>query len=140
MLEKVSRQASRPLPLNFAESEIISLVAYLATLIQIEIGLNGVPKPISSSSHSVVRERKKSGHFRSFSFGKEQERCELIANHIYVLANKMAQPKIRVVAASAFCFLNSHRQNCAKNSNNSACVFLIYERNNFLEFFLFGTK
>lgn len=33
-----------------SENDKISLVVYLATLIQVEIGLNGVPKPINNSA------------------------------------------------------------------------------------------
>jgi hypothetical protein len=46
-----------------SETKLISLVAYLATLIQIEIGLNGVPKAITPATVSEIRS------FRKFSFG-----------------------------------------------------------------------
>ena len=60
-------------------SKIISLVAYLATLIQIEIGLNRVPKPITEQSLEIRSFRKI--YFEIIK--KRRLRGELIANHTY---------------------------------------------------------
>lgn len=123
-----------------SESDTISLVAYLATLIQIEIAPNGVPKPINDGPRG--RKPRDFGQFlgwEAFSswlsvFGffparLEGKRRELIANLTSELPIKWHNRKQESFAAGRcrareklFC-----RNRGIPLSALSACVFRIYE-------------
>lgn len=99
MLIKKSTRRSGTCVLSPSESTIISLVTYLATLIQPEIGLNGVPKPITQQQSLEIRSFRK-------NFFRNQKAEKRINCQSYVwVANKMAQAKIRV-AFSRKCFFS----------------------------------
>lgn len=121
-----------------SESDTVSLVAYLATLIQIEIAPNGVPKPINDGPRSKARRFRSISWVRSFfflAFGffratrrlEGNKRRELIANLTSELPIKWHNRKQESLAGRCRAREKLSAEFEAFRRARSACVFRIYE-------------